>query len=267
MKAQYLNHYLTDRDVANFARQSFAKLADNFSETQNHNLIRFLARGMQSSDWEELITQMMHIASEEKVRELAAYLRKIPEHWVPFGHPQITLRMQAPIPIRVQCFKHKIGFVESEESRRYIKSVPEFYSPEFFRKAAANVKQGSSEDRLESMGELRYIPVYQDNEDKVGFMRTNNPLEIYKAHCETSKRLYLDALEAGMCPEQARFILPQGAEVNWVWTGSLYAFANFYNQRSDSHAQKEIQDLAEEVNQIIAPLFPVSWAALTQGQY
>ena len=117
------------------------------------------------------------------------------------------------------------------------------------------------------MGELRYIPVYQDNEDKVGFMRTNNPLEIYKAHCETSKRLYLDALEAGMCPEQARFILPQGAEVNWVWTGSLYAFANFYNQRSDSHAQKEIQDLAEEVNKIIAPLFPVSWSALTQGQY
>jgi thymidylate synthase (FAD) len=52
-----------------------------------------------------------------------------------------------------------------------------------------------------------------------------------------------------------------------VWTGSLYAFANFYNQRSDSHAQKEIQELAEQVNQIIAPLFPVSWAALTQGAY
>ena len=71
----------------------------------------------------------------------------------------------------------------------------------------------------------------------------------------------------GICPEQARFTLPQGCEVNWVWTGSLYAFANFYNQRSDSHAQKEIQDLAEEVNKIIAPLYPVSWTALTQGAY
>ena len=70
-----------------------------------------------------------------------------------------------------------------------------------------------------------------------------------------------------VCPEQARFVLPQGVEVNWVWTGSLYAYANFYNQRSDPHSQKEIQDLAEQVNQIIAPLFPVSWSALTQGAY
>ena len=75
------------------------------------------------------------------------------------------------------------------------------------------------------------------------------------------------AIDDGICPEQARFMLPQGVEVNWVWTGSLYAFANFYNQRSDSHAQKEVQDLAEQVNQIIQPLFPVSWSALTQGNY
>lgn len=79
--------------------------------------------------------------------------------------------------------------------------------------------------------------------------------------------MYENMIADGICPEQARFGLPQGCEVNWVWTGSLYAFANFYNQRADSHAQKEIRDLAEEVNQIIAPLYPVSWAALTQGKY
>lgn len=52
MKAVYENHYLTDTDVANYARQSFAKLADNFTPEQNANLIRFLARGMASGDWE-----------------------------------------------------------------------------------------------------------------------------------------------------------------------------------------------------------------------
>ena len=262
MKAIYENHYLSDQDVANYARHSFADLAENFSKDQNDNLVRFLARGMKSGDWEALLTQFCTAKSMDEVRELANYIRKIPCHWVPFGHPHISLRMQAPVPIRTQCFKHKIGFVESEESRRYIKSVPEFYFPEFFRKAAADVKQGSSEDRLESMGELRYIPVYQDNEDKQGFMRTNNPMEIYKAHCETSKRLYLDALEAGMCPEQARFFLPQGTEVNWVWTGSLYAFAQAAVARLDSHAQKEVRDLFTEVDAIIRPLYPVSWAAL-----
>jgi thymidylate synthase (FAD) len=69
----------------------------------------------------------------------------------------------------------------------------------------------------------------------------------------------------GVCPEQARFVLPQGCEVQWIWTGNLYAFANFYLKRTDPHAQKEIQDLARMVGDIIEPLFPVSWKALTNG--
>ena len=246
MKAVYENHYLTDRDVANYARHSFAKLADNFTEEQNNSLIRFLARGMQSGDWETLIAGMQHRDTKTSAHELAVYLRSIPEHWIPFGHPHITLRMEAPVPIRTQCFKHKIGFVESEESRRYISSTPKLYVPEYFRaKPQGSIKQGSAG------------------------MHPGNAawLALYIKKCTEAIELYKLMLDDGICPEQARFILPQGCEVNWVWTGSLYAFANFYNQRSDSHAQKEIQDLAEHVNQIIAPLYPVSWSALTQGVY
>jgi len=253
MRAVYENHYLTDRDVANFARQSFAKLADQFTEAQNNKLIQFLARGMQSGDWEHLITDMLSInlssrdgeEAATRAKELATYLRKIPEHWVPFGHPSITLRMQAPIPIRVQCFKHKIGFVESEESRRYISTKPEYFVPEIFRASAANVKQGSA-------------GVHPDSD----FWMTK-----YRMRCEKAIQAYEDMVADGVCAEQARFILPQGCEVNWVWTGSLYAFANFYNQRSDSHAQLEVRELAAQVDEIIAPLFPVSWSALTKGVY
>lgn len=245
MKAVYENHYLSDRDVANYARHSFAKLAENFTEEQNNSLIRFLARGMASGDWETLIAGMQHRDTKTAAHELAVYLRSIPEHWVPFGHPHITLRMEAPVPIARQAFKHKIGFVESEESRRYIATKPVLYVPEAFRSAAASVKQGSGD-------------VHPDSGD---WWIT------YKQYGEAMIGVYESMIEDGVCPEQARFILPQGCEVNWVWTGSLYAFANFYNQRSDSHAQKEIQALAEQVNQIIEPLFPVSWRALTQGKY
>lgn len=95
MQAIYENHYLTDTDVANFARQSFAKLAENFTESQNNNLIRFLARGMASGDWENLIDKMfdlgkidyaspvgseMEAANRKQAKELASYLRSIPEH-------------------------------------------------------------------------------------------------------------------------------------------------------------------------------------------
>lgn len=245
MKAVYQDHYLSDTDVANFARQSFAKVAEQFTPEQNHNLIKFLARGMASGDWNNLMEELLNIESKDDAEALAVHLRNIPEHWVPFGHPQITLRMQAPIPIRVQCFKHKIGFVESEESRRYISSTPEVYIPEHFRAAAASVKQGSGGIHPES-----------------DMFRS-----IYVETIKNALAVYENMIACGICPEQARFVLPQGCEVNWVWTGSLYAFANFYNQRSDSHAQQEIQDLAEAVNQIIAPLYPMSWAALTQGAY
>lgn len=246
MKAVYENHYLSDRDIANYARQSFATLADSFTEAQNNNLVRFLARGMASGDWEKLIAELgAEGMSTDEVKAQAAYLRKIPCHWVPFGHPQITLRMQAPIPIRVQCFKHKIGFVESEESRRYISSTPEFFLPEHFREAAASVKQGSAGEHP----------------------RNAYWMATYFNDCQKAIARYEEAIKDGICPEQARFMLPQGCEVNWVWTGSLYAFANFYNQRSDSHAQKEVQELAKAVGEIIEPLFPVAWPALTRGKY
>lgn len=246
MKAEYVSHYLTDQDVANFARHSFAKLAANFTEEQNHKLVKFLARGMQSNDWEDLITGIQVGGDREAAKKLAVYLRSIPEHWVPFGHPQITLRMQAPVPIRTQCFKHKIGFVESEESRRYISSKPEIYIPEYIRaKPEGSVKQGSADVHPES--------------------------DLWKARFENHMRamvtLYEEAIKDGVCPEQARFLLPQGTEVNWVWTGSLYAFANAYNKRTDPHAQKEVRDLFDQVGDIISPLYPVSWAALTQGAY
>lgn len=119
------------------------------------------------------------------------------------------------------------------------------YIPDHFRAAAADKKQGSAGKH------------------------ENNAYwsAVYYADCNRMIDRYEEAIKAGVCPEQARFFLPQGVEVNWVWTGSLYAFANFYNQRSDSHAQEEIQELAKSVDGIISPLFPVSWAALTNGEY
>lgn len=160
----------------------------------------------------------------------------------PFGHAQITLRMSAPVPIRTQCFKHKAGFVENEESRRYITSVPEIYIPSSFRNAPeGNKKQGSSGDHpLSDLFLAKYTKSVQDAVD-----------------------LYLEMVNAGICTEQARFVLPQGAIVNWIWTGSLAAYARFYGLRVDSHAQKEVQQLARDVGCIIEPLFPYCWKYLT----
>lgn len=245
MKAVYIAHSLTDQDVANFARQSFGKKAEEYTVEQNNNLVRYLARGMQTKEWDTLAFNIVNAQSLLEAQELATYARNIPEHWVPFGHPTISIRMQAPVPIARQLFKHKVGFVESEESRRYVSHTPEFYMPDHFRASAANVKQGSA-------GEHPKSQFYLKEYDEV---------------CRESIDMYETMINDGICPEQARFILPQGVEVNWVWTGSLYAFSQMCVKRLDSHAQKETQILAQEIDAIIAPLFPVSWAALVHGKY
>lgn len=246
MKAVLENNYLTDYDVANYARQSFNKLAENFSQQDNDKLIKFLARGVSSQDWAGLIEQMLTVQDAQQAHELAVYLRSIPVHFAPFAHPKITIRLEAPLPIARQMFKHKIGMIESEESRRYVSYEPQFFYPKYFRPSAENVKQGSADTPM-------------DNNDYW--------MKAYAQYCEDGAVLYMEAIRAGMCPEMARFFLPQGTEVKWVLTGSLYAFANLYNQRSDKHAQLEVQALAEDIGSIIEPLYPVSWAALTGGEY
>ncbi|MNY35838.1 FAD-dependent thymidylate synthase [compost metagenome] len=70
----------------------------------------------------------------------------------------------------------------------------------------------------------------------------------------------------GVCPEQARFILPQGTIVNWIWTGNLVSFANFYLKRTDTNAQKEVQIVAEKVGKLVESIFPVSWNALVNKE-
>lgn len=269
MKAQYMNHMGDDLMVANVARVSFDKVSewgrgvcncdgpdedgihyalctyyDKVLKTADANLIKFLARGCSTGDWEELVEQfyLKNFFEVEQVEELLKHVKRMPTHWTPFAHPQVTLRMNAPIPIRTQCFKHKQGFVENEESRRYISSRPVLFVPEFFRaKPEGSIKQGSG--------------------DKHPF--SDYWLERYKGNCEYQINLYETMVKEGICPEQARFILPQGVEVKWVWTGSLAAFARFYQQRTDSHAQLESSILATQVGDIIRPLFPVSWEALT----
>ena len=166
------------------------------------------------------------------------------DHWTPFAHTSITLRVKAPISIRTQLFKHKVGFVENEISRRYVSYEPDLYYP-FFRTNPTNgAKQGSEDFIQDPKIKLTVDKLYRDSAEKA--------LEIYD-----------ELIEAGVAPEQARFVLPQGVFTEWFWTGSLSAYARVYKQRSDPHAQWEVQQYAKAIGEIIEPLFPESWSVLT----
>jgi thymidylate synthase (FAD) len=221
---QYVDHMGDDLTVVNAARVSFNK--ESGWDGEQH--------------WTGRITDRKLPERDEK---LISYLAKH-KHWTPFAHPQITLRIKAPISIRTQLFKHKQGLVENEVSRRYVTDEPEFYIPDWRAKPTNGAKQGSEDfidnDALRETFDQLYLE------------------SVSKAH-----GYYNFLIGSGVAPEQARFILPQGAFTEWWWTGSLAAYARVYALRSDPHAQWEVREYANAISTLIEPLFPVSWKALT----
>lgn len=213
--AQYMDHMGTDLTPVNAARVSFDK--QSFLDANGQLL--------------------------DKDVRLIDYLAEH-EHFIPFAHAQFQVRCRAPIAIARQAFKHKVGFVENEVSRRYVSSRPEYFEPIAFRKAAKDKKQGSSSEQFEGI-------------------QGYTMMRRYEAHMEYAIKYYEELIAEGVCPEQARFVLPQGVMTEWVWTGSLLAYARFYNLRTKPDAQLEIQGLARQVGNLVKDKFPVSWTALT----
>ena len=215
---EYIEHMGSDLMVANAARVSFAK----------------------TSEWEtaEDGTRKLSQRDQKLIKYLAEH-----NHWTPFAHPQITLRIKAPIFVRTQLFKHKVGFTENEVSRRYVTAEPEFYTPDWRSAPTDGAKQGSSD--------FIYDPVVEDLD------------RVYNRIALDSVEIYKTLLKEGVAPEQARALLPQGTYTEWWWTGSLSAYARVFKQRIDAHAQWECQEYAKAIGSIIEPFFPHSWKVLT----
>ena len=220
----------SDLTVCNAARVSFAKETDWEEDGEAVERLKGTGSKYHAEDVRKL---------SDKDQKLIRYLAKH-NHWTPFAHPQITLRIKAPISIRTQFFKHKQGFVENEISRRYVSFQPDFYIPQWRGKPKGSAKQGSDE----------FIALSADNIRSYG-----NALEL----CLYT---YDQLIEEGVAPEQARFVLPQAMYTEWYWTGSLAAYARFYKQRIDEHAQWEIREYANTIGKIIQPIFPASWSEL-----
>jgi thymidylate synthase (FAD) len=207
-KVEYVNHMGSDLSIVNAARVSFHKVATKF-ENKDAKLIKYLADH---------------------------------NHWTPFAHTCVSLRIKCPIFVARQLGKHQVGLVWNEVSRRYVDEEPEFYFPSAWRGKPVNAKQGSS-------GIL----------DKVVQEQISHSFDIY---LNIASEMYNDLLEDGVAPEQARMVLPQNMMTEFIWTGSLVAFARVCKLRLDSHTQQETQEIAKEISTILQSLYPVGMEAL-----
>ena len=173
--------------------------------------------------------------------KLIRYLAKH-NHWTPFAQVQFKFRISMPIFVARQYFRHQVGLLRNETSRRYVDNPPEFWNPNgAWRGRAEHVKQGSG-----------------------GLLTGRHTAQtIYENAIDVAASRYKMLLDKGVCPEQARAVLPQAMMTEFIETGSLSAYARIYGLRTDAHAQVEIQEYAHAIGEAIAPIVPVSWKALT----
>ena len=181
--------------------------------------------------------------TEEQRDRLIGYLAR-EQHTSPFRHNSITIRCDVPIFLARQLGKHQVGMSWNEVSRRYVKTDFKFFEMlEKWRAAPTKgVKQGSS--------------------GLLGHHSMSIVDDIYNHVLDVTEGAYEHMLAEGVAPELARMVLPQSMMTQFIWTGSLMAFAHVYRLRAEGHAQKEAQEFAKELDNVIRPLFPVSWAVL-----
>jgi len=171
---------------------------------------------------------------EDRDRKLIHYLAEH-KHLSPFGHCFASFHIKAPIFVARQLVKHK--FLRwNEISRRYVDSKPEFYEPKEWRGRSEDKKQGSD----------GVVDIYMDQD-----MQWHRQLVAYE-----------NLINNGVCPEQARMVLPQSMMTEWYWSGSLDAFADMCNLRCTGDTQLETRLVANQICDSMKELFPVSWFAL-----
>lgn len=210
---QLVNSMGSDLTVVNAARVSFDK----------------------ESDWGTTTNTTFQLKPEDA--KLINYLAKH-NHWTPFGHVQISMRVKAPIFVARQLVKHQVGLVWNEVSRRYVNGEVEIYLPNAFRLAPeGSIKQGSSSETTTA-----FVPRCEDL-------------------LEETLALYETMLTAGIAPEEARMILPVNSYTEWIWTGSLMAWIRIAKLRCDSHAQSQTQEYGKAFGNIVKLLCPVSATA------
>lgn len=188
MKVELIDHFGSDNMIVDVARVSYDKKADNYPNEQNIKLIRYL--------WNH-------------------------KHSSPFRHPQFQFRIECPIYVERQLFKHQVGISINSISGRYVDFSDSYDTISEWRKQSKNSKQGS-EGKVDNQLACKKI------ETRV---------------IDTCKEAYSMLLDLGVSKEQARTILPLNLNTSFIWTGSLLAFMHMCSLRLKPDAQVETREV------------------------
>lgn len=220
-KVEYVDHVGNDLTIVNSARVSFGTHRTELDE-KDHKLIRYLIRHRHTSTLE---------------------------------HCFVTFRVKVPLFIRSQHHRHRT-WSYNEISRRYTAESLEFYSPKTFRTQHSNNRQASNNDQqINPM--INTLDV--DVDGNLINEKFNIPVDadqVVKQHHAQSVYLYNQLMEAGVCREQARGVLPQNLYTEYYASANLNNILKFIDLRSHEGAQWEIVQVANAMLNILQDLYP-----------
>ena len=191
MKAELLSHFGSDLTITNTARVSYGKQVDEFTD-KDIKLINYLVKH---------------------------------GHTSPFRHCTLQFRINCPIYVERQLFKHQVGWAANSISGRYVDFSDTYTTVTEWRKQSTSSKQGSE-----------------------GVIENQELASIIEADIiERCKGAYEKLIELGVSKEQARTILPLNLNTTFIWTGSFQAFIHLCNLRLKPDAQQETREVVAEM--------------------
>ena len=191
---------------------------------------------------EENIVYIARVSSkrEDKISKPEGLLNYLinNKHWSPFEHSHMSVEIETSKAIGIQLIRHR-SFTFQEFSQRYqdVSLLDDMFEEIEFRKQCKDNRQSSTE-------------IYETGKAEAKMLL----LDI--------KRMYQGLLEDGVARETARMILPLCTKTKIHMTGSIRSWIHFLELRDDSHAQKEIQLIAQEIKRIFVKEFPISSKAI-----
>ena len=174
-------------------------------------------------------------------------------HGSPFEHTSMTFFVSAPIFVFREFMRHRIASY-NEESGRYRELRPNFYIPSKERKLVQVGKTGSYSfvDGTDEQYELTVSAI--------------------KESCTVAYENYKKMLDAGVAREVARVVLPVALYSTMYVTMNARALMNFLSLRTSregshfpSYPQREIEMVAEKMEQHFATLMPLTYGAFQKS--
>lgn len=168
----------------------------------------------------------------DSARNFVAGIIKAGHHSV-IEHHNITVRMITDRGVTHEIVRHRIASY-SQESTRYCNY--------------ANDKFGNE---ITVILPVWFKGLTDDNHDMSSYdnewLKRHAQYKIWKSSCQDTERAYLELLQAGQSPQEARSVLPNSLKSDLVMTANLREWRHFFKLRTSAKAHPQIRDLAMDM--------------------